>query len=170
MDENTINEQEQTQEQNEIVETSLVDVLKSQLEDMTNKYLRVSADFDNYRKRTMKEKEEISKHSHEKVIKDFLVIVDDFELAIKHIQDTNDVQSIKEGVLLISNKFNEFLKSKGVNKIDDIGQGFNVELHDAVTKIPVEDENQKGKIVDVIKKGYTMNGKVIRYSKVVIGE
>ena len=101
MDENTINEQEQTQEQtqeqNEIVETSLVDVLKSQLEDMTNKYLRVSADFDNYRKRTMKEKEEISKHSHEKVIKDFLVIVDDFELAIKHIQDTNDVQSIKEG-------------------------------------------------------------------------
>lgn len=166
MDENTINEQEQ----NETTETSLVDVLKSQLEDMTNKYLRVSADFDNYRKRTMKEKEEISKHSQEKAVKDLLVIVDDFELAIKHIQNSDDVQSIKEGILLISNKFNEFLNSKGVNKIDDIGQNFNVELHDAVTKIPVEDENQKGKIVDVIKTGYMMNGKVIRYSKVVIGE
>lgn len=166
MGENTINQQEQ----NETPETSLVDVLKSQLEDMTNKYLRVSADFDNYRKRTIKEKEEISKQSQENSVKDLLLIVDDFELAIKHIQNTNDVQSIKEGVLLISNKFNEFLNSKGVNKIDDIGQGFNVELHDAVTKIPVEDENQKGKIVDVIKKGYTMNGKVIRYSKVVIGE
>lgn len=170
MDENVINEQEQTQEQKEIVETSLVDVLKSQLEDMTNKYLRLSADFDNYRKRTIKEKEDISKHAHENVIKDFLTIVDDFEIALKHIQNSNDVQSIKEGVVLISNKFNDFLTSKGVNKIDDIGQDFNVELHDAVTKIPVENQEQKGKIVDVIKKGYTMNNKVIRYSKVVIGE
>jgi molecular chaperone GrpE len=168
MDDNMINEQ--TTEQNIVEEqNTLVDVIKLQLDEMTNKYLRVSSDFDNYRKRTIKEKEELIKYSSERVIKDLLVVVDDFDIAIKNIENTNDINSIKEGISLISNKFNEFLKSKGVVKIDDIGMDFNVNLHDAVAKIPVENEELKGKIVDVIKNGYMINDKVIRYSKVIIG-
>ena len=169
MDDNMINEQ--PTEQNIVEEqNTIVDIIKLQLDEMTNKYLRVSSDFDNYRKRTLKEKEELIKYSSERVIKDLLDVIDDFDITIKNIDNTNDINSIKEGIFLISNKFNDFLKLKGVTKIDNIGQDFNVDLHDAVTKIPVQNEEQKGKIVDVIKNGYILNDKVIRYSKVVIGE
>jgi len=152
------------------VEEVQIDPLVQQFDEMRNKYLRLSAEFDNYRKRTLKEKEDILKYSSETVLRDLLNVVDDFDIAIKNIETATDIDAVKAGVNIISNKFNTFLKSKGISKIDDIGQEFNTDLHDAITKIPVDNDEQRGKIVDVIKNGYMIHDKVIRHSKVIIGE
>lgn len=141
-----------------------------QFEDMRDKYLRLSAEFDNYRKRTLREKSDILKYGSEEVLKDLLPVVDDLDRALKVIETATDINAVKDGLSLIVNKFNEFLKSKGVKEIDAVGQELNTDLHEAITKFPVQDETQKGKIVDVVQKGYMLNDKVMRFSKVVVGE
>ncbi|MGE0076876.1 MAG: nucleotide exchange factor GrpE [Bacteroidales bacterium] len=142
----------------------------SQFEEMRDKYLRLSAEFDNYRKRTLREKADILKFSSEEVLKDILPVVDDLDRALKVIETASDINAVKDGLSLIANKFNEFLKSKGVKEIEAVGQELNTDLHEAITKFPVQDENQKGKIVDVVQKGYMIHDKVMRFSKVVVGE
>ncbi|HBI80606.1 MAG TPA: nucleotide exchange factor GrpE [Bacteroidales bacterium] len=144
--------------------------LTAQLEEMKDKYLRLTAEFDNYRKRTLKEKTDILKYASEEVLKDILPVIDDFDRALKVIDTANDLNAVKEGISLIANKFNDFLKSKGVKEIDAIGKDLDTDLHEAITKIPVQDEDQKGKIVEVIQKGYLLHDKVMRFSKVVVGE
>ncbi len=142
----------------------------SQFEEMRDKYLRLSAEFDNYRKRTLREKSDILKFGSEEVLKDLLPVVDDLDRALKAIETANDINAVKDGLSLIVAKFNEFLKSKGVKEIDAVGQELNTDLHEAITKFPVQDEAQKGKIVDVVQKGYMLHDKVMRFSKVVVGE
>ncbi|KAB2868028.1 MAG: nucleotide exchange factor GrpE [Bacteroidales bacterium] len=141
-----------------------------QFEDMRDKYLRLSAEFDNYRKRTLREKSDILKYGSEEVLKDLLPVVDDLDRALKVIETATDINAVKDGLSLIVSKFNEFLKSKGVKEIDAVGKELNTDLHEAITKFPVQDEAQKGKIVDVVQKGYMLNDKVMRFSKVVVGE
>ncbi|MEW5846315.1 MAG: nucleotide exchange factor GrpE [Bacteroidota bacterium] len=144
--------------------------LTAQLEEMKDKYLRLTAEFDNYRKRTLKEKAELIKFASEEVLKDLLPVIDDLDRALKAIETANDINAVKEGISLIVNKFNDFLKAKGVKEIDAIGKELDTDLHEAITKIPVQDDAQKGKIVDVIQKGYMLHEKVMRFSKVVVGE
>lgn len=143
--------------------------LQKELQEQKDKYLRLSADFDNFRKRTMKEKMELTKLAGEDIYIRILPVVDDFERAMKSTEDATDMNAVKEGMLLIYNKFKEYLKQQGVSEIEALHQEFDTDLHEAVTQIPAEDKKLKGKVVDCIEKGYILNDKVIRYSKVVIG-
>ncbi len=145
-------------------------VLLEKLAEMQDKYLRLSAEFDNYRKRTLKEKMEISKYAGEELLKDILPVMDDFERALKHMETSGNCEGMKEGIDLIYVKLSDFLKHNGVKEIESLNSNFNVDLHDAAAKIPVADEDKKGKIVEVLLKGYYLKDKVLRHSKVVIGE
>ncbi len=144
--------------------------VEEKLTDIRNKYLRLSAEFDNYRKRTLKEKIDLTKSAGESMLANLLPVMDDFDRAAKMMEDTEEITAIKEGVNLISNKFREFLKQNGVKEIESYNREFDTDLHEAITKIPAPNKSMKGKVVDVIQKGYYLNDKVIRYSKVVIGE
>lgn len=144
--------------------------LQKQLDEAKDKYVRLSAEFDNYRKRTQREKMDLIKYGSEDVIKSFLPLIDDFDRAIKHSETAKDVEAMRQGLVLIQGKFKDFLKSSGVQEIEAMGQELDTDMHEAITKIPSPDEKLKGKIVDVVEKGYKLNDKVIRFSKVVIGE
>lgn len=143
---------------------------KSQLKDQQEKYIRLMAEFDNFRKRTLKERMELLKSAGDDILVNLLPVIDDFERGLQVIDKATEVEPVKQGVQLIYNKFKEFLSQRGVKEIDATNQDFNVDLHEAITKIPAPDETLKGKVVDVVQKGYILNDKVIRYAKVVIGE
>jgi len=143
---------------------------KEKLEELNDKYLRLAAEYDNYRRRTLKEKMELSKVAGEDILVNILPVMDDFERGLATIDKAKEVDAIKEGIHLIYNKFKEFLKQRGVKAIEAKEKEFDTDLHEAVTKIPAPKEELKGKVVDVIEKGYLLNDKVIRYAKVVIGE
>jgi molecular chaperone GrpE len=145
-------------------------VLLEKLAEMQDKYLRISAEFDNYRKRTLKEKMEISKYAGDELLKEILPVMDDFERALKHLETSGNYEDIKEGIDLIYVKLSDFLKRNGVKEIESLNSNFDVDLHDAAAKVPVAEEEKKGKIVEVILKGYYLKDKVLRHSKVVIGE
>lgn len=144
--------------------------LMNQVKEWQEKYIRLSADFDNFRKRTMREKMELIKTASEDTLVSILPVIDDFERAIKAMENVTEVVPVKEGVVLIYNKFNETLAQKGLKAIDAQNQEFNTDLHEAITKIPAPDESLKGKVVDVIQKGYMLQDKVVRFAKVVVGE
>lgn len=143
---------------------------QEEIEELNDKYLRLAAEYDNYRRRTLKEKMELAKSAGEDILINILPVMDDFERGLASIDKAKEVDAIKEGVLLIYNKFKEFLKQRGVKEIEAKEKEFDTDLHEAVTKIPAPSEELKGKVVDVIEKGYLLNEKVIRYAKVVIGE
>jgi molecular chaperone GrpE len=143
---------------------------EEKLAEMQDKYLRLSAEFDNYRKRTLREKMELSKYASEDLLLKILPVMDDFERALSHMDTATEFVSIKSGIDLIYGKLTDFLKQNGVREIESLNCPFNVDLHDAVAKTPVEDKARKGLIVDVLQKGYYLQDKVIRHSKVVIGE
>lgn len=135
-----------------------------------DKYVRLSAEFDNYRKRTLKEKMELVSSAGEDVIKSLLPVMDDLERALAATEKVTDVEAVREGVVLISNKLRDTLRGKGLVEIEAFGQELDTDFHEAVAKIPAPEETQKGKIVDVVQKGYKLHDKVIRHSKVVVGE
>lgn len=138
--------------------------------ELQDKYLRLSAEFDNYRKRTHKEKTELIKTASDDLLKQIIPVVDDFERGLAAVNNSVDLEAIKQGMNLIYGRFKEFLQQQGIREIESINQDFNTDFHEAVTKIPVADESLRGKVVDVIEKGYYLHDKVIRYPKVVIGE
>ncbi|RGD82352.1 nucleotide exchange factor GrpE [Bacteroides caccae] len=140
------------------------------IEEQKDKYLRLSAEFDNYRKRTMKEKAELILNGGEKSLSSILPVVDDFERAIKMMETATDVQAVKEGVELIYNKFMATLAQNGVKVIETKDQPLNTDYHEAIAVIPAPSEAQKGKILDCVQTGYTLNDKVLRHAKVVVGE
>jgi len=144
--------------------------LLEKLKEQQDKYLRLSADFDNYRKRTLKEKFELSKFAGAEIYTSLLPVLDDFERAMSSMGDSEDIKAVCQGIELIYNKFRDHLKQQGITEIDAMHKEFDTDVHDAVTKIPAPKKNLKGKVVDIIEKGYTMNDKVIRYAKVVVGE
>lgn len=140
------------------------------IEEQKDKYLRLSAEFDNYRKRTMKEKAELILNGGEKSLSSILPVVDDFERAIKTMETATDVNAVKEGIELIYNKFLAVLAQNGVKVIETKDQPLNTDYHEAIAVIPAPSEAQKGKILDCVQTGYTLNDKVLRHAKVVVGE
>jgi len=151
-------------------QTEEIEKLKISINELTDKMLRNAAEFDNYKKRTLKEKSDLLKYGSETVLLNLLHIVDDFERANKSINESTDIEAVKTGVNLIYSKFNEFLIQQGLKEIVAVNQEFNTDLHEAVTRFPASTEDLKGKIIDVVQKGYTLNEKVIRFAKVVVGE
>ncbi|PLX13487.1 MAG: nucleotide exchange factor GrpE [Marinilabiliales bacterium] len=143
---------------------------KEKFEEINDKYLRLAAEYDNYRKRTLKERMELTKTAGEDILVNILPVIDDFERALGSIDQATEIDAVKEGVQLIYSKFKEFLKQRGVKEIEAKEKDFDTDLHEAITKIPAPDEKLKGKVVDVVEKGYYLHEKVIRFSKVVIGE
>lgn len=174
---------EQKQEETTTVETPAADKVaeegvadadkmaqaNKEAEEWKDKYLRLSAEFDNYRKRTLREKMELIESGGEDVIKLMLGVMDDFDRALNAMQSATDVASVREGVELISQKMRDALKTKGVSEIEAVGEALDTDLHEAVAKFPAG-EDKKGKVIDVVQKGYKLKEKVIRYAKVVVGE
>ncbi|MCH4156724.1 MAG: nucleotide exchange factor GrpE [Muribaculaceae bacterium] len=146
--------------------------LKSDLQIVKKEYMFLMAEFDNFRKRTVKEKADLIKNGAENAMLDILPVVDDFERAIKSMDENAeiDIKVMKEGVELIYNKFMKYLEKNGVKEIDSTDKEFDTEFHDAVTTFPTDDESKKGKIIDTVQKGYTINDKVLRHAKVVVGK
>jgi molecular chaperone GrpE len=143
---------------------------EEKLQEAQDRYLRLSAEFDNYRKRTLKEKTDLLKSAGESTIIKFLPVMDDFDRAMGSIKDAKDIEAVKAGIELIFNKLKESFAQTGIKEIEALHKDFDTDLHEAVTKIPAPDKKLSGKVVDVIEKGYYLNDKVIRFSKVVIGE
>ena len=148
----------------------IIEELKTKLEELSDKHLRLQAEFDNFRRRTIKEKADLIKSGGESVLVNILPVIDDFERALGSMKEVSDDDVGKQGTKLIYNKFVDFLKQNNIKEIEALHQIFDVDLHEAITKIPAPDEKLKGKVVDVIQKGYLLNEKVIRFAKVVIGE
>jgi molecular chaperone GrpE len=143
---------------------------EEKLAEIQDRYLRLSAEYDNYRKRTLREKIELTKNAGENILISIIPVIDDFERAMKLMETSTDCTSMKSGIDLIYNKFSEFLKQNGIREIESLNKDFNVDLHDAITNVPALEGSMKGKVVDVIQKGYWLNDKVLRHSKVVVGE
>jgi len=143
---------------------------EEKLAELQDRYLRLSAEYDNFRKRTLKEKIDLQKSANENLLEAILPVADDFDRAMQSVDDAKDVKAVKEGMKLISGKFNGFLNQQGVKEIEAVNKEFDTDLHEAITKIPAPSKKLKGKVVDVIQKGYFLNDKVLRFSKVVIGE
>ncbi len=145
-------------------------IAKEKIAELNDKYLRLAAEYDNYRRRTLKERMELTKTAGEDILINILPVMDDFERALGSIDQAKEISAVKEGVQLIYTKFKEFLKQRGVKEIEAKEKEFDTDLHEAITKIPAPNKKLKGKVVDVVEKGYYLNEKVIRFSKVVIGE
>lgn len=147
-----------------------INELKQEIADLKDKNLRLMAEFDNFRKRTLKEKSELILNGGEDVLKKLLPLVDDFERALKAMETSTDAQALKEGLDLIYAKLISYLSENGVQAIPTENEVFNTDLHEAITTFPAPSEELKGKIMDCVSKGYTLREKVIRFSKVVVGE
>ena len=154
----------------ETVEVKSEPTAEEKYNELNDKYLRLYSEFDNFRRRTAKERLELFKNASEEIITDLLTVLDDFERAIGAMKNTDDLASITEGVSLVQHKINHILQSKGLKPMDAQGKEFDPDFHEAITKIPAPKKKLKGKVVDVVEKGYLLNDKVIRYAKVVVGE
>ncbi len=150
--------------------TQEIERLRAENAELNDKYLRKVAEFENYRKNAIKERAELIKNGGERLLVDTLPLIDDFERALQAVEQSNDVEGLKEGVVLIYNKFINFLAQNGVKAIDTEGADFDTDFHEAVTMFPAPTEEQKNKIIDCVSKGYLMNDKVIRFAKVVVGK
>lgn len=140
------------------------------IDEQKDKYLRLSAEFDNFRKRTIKEKAELIKNGGEKTICAVLPILDDFERALQNIQKAEDIKAVAEGVDLIFQKFQKVLAQEGLKEMKPVGETFDTDFHEAVALVPAPNEDQKGKVLDCVQTGYKLNDKVIRHAKVVVAQ
>lgn len=143
---------------------------KKKYEELNEAHLRLRAEFDNYRKRTLREKADLIKNGGETALKNLLPVVDDFERAMQNISKTEDVAAVKEGLDLIYSKFMNYLAQQGVKPVDAIGKAFDTELFEAIATIPAPEADMKGKVIDCVQTGYFLFDKVIRHAKVVVGE
>lgn len=158
----------ETAAQNETAETVAPDETTEKMAELQDKYLRLSAEFDNYRKRTLKEKVELIKNAGEDILKELLPVIDDFERAIDTMQTAASMEAVAEGTHLIYNKFKSIVEGKGLREICPVDEDFDPDIHEAIAKAPAPE--RAGKIIDVVQKGYSLNEKIIRHPKVVIGE
>lgn len=161
--------QKETENTEEVTEISELDALKAELAEQKDKYLRLYSEFDNFRKRTNKERIDLISTAGEKLLIKVLPVVDDFERAEKSNKDVTDVDKLKEGYDLIYSKFVKLLEAEGLKPINATEEEFNPDLHEALTQIPAPTEELKGKVIDEIEKGYYLGEKVVRFSKVVVG-
>ncbi|MBL7699533.1 MAG: nucleotide exchange factor GrpE [Chitinophagaceae bacterium] len=144
--------------------------LRGQVEELRDKYLRLVADFDNFRKRSAKERIELIQTASKDVITSLLTVIDDSERAEKQMMATQDINAIREGEKLLFNKLRTTLQAKGLKAMESVGKDFNPEFHEAITEVPAPNEKMKGKVLDEIEKGYYLNDKIIRFAKVVVGK
>ncbi len=163
---------EAAEEQQEVADPVMqeLEAAKATIEEQKDKYLRLSAEFDNYRKRTLKEKAELIKNGGEKAISAILPILDDLERALQNMQKADDVKAMYEGIDLIYQKFLKGLSQEGLQKMEPVGEVFDTDYHEAVALIPAPSEDQKGKVLDCVQTGYKLNDKVIRHAKVVVAQ
>lgn len=162
------NDQELTEE--EVVEDDSEIKLTGELAELKDKYLRLYADFENFRRRTSKEKLELTNTANADLVRSILPVIDDFERASQSFEASNDLEALKEGVNLIYLKFVKTLASKGVKPMNATGKDFDADLHESIAQFPAQSDDMKGKVVDEIEKGYFLNDKVVRYAKVVVGQ
>ncbi|MEJ5960711.1 nucleotide exchange factor GrpE [Pedobacter immunditicola] len=172
-EEATIDQTENTTEEASLPgpppEISPVEKLEEEITVLNDKYLRLFAEFDNYKRRTQRERAELLQTAGKDVITSLLTVLDDFDRANKAMENTADVVAVQEGIQLIYNKLKNLLSQKGLKEMESINTPFDTDLHEAITKIPAPNEEAKGKVLDVLEKGYTLNDKVIRFAKVVVG-
>jgi len=168
LEQNENNQEQETQE--EVAELSQEEILTNQLAESNDRFARLSAEFDNYKKRTSKERLELISTAGEKVISKLLTVLDDFDRALNAMATAQDVDSVKQGVELVNNKFRKILENEGLKEMTVIGETFDADFQEAITAIPSPSEDMKNKVIDVVEKGYTLNDKVIRFAKVVIGQ
>lgn len=152
-----------------VTHEAVVDPASRELAELKDKYLRLYADFENFRRRTAKEKLDLITNANEGVLQALIPVVDDFERAMQSIDNTDDVTALKEGVSLIYNKLYKTLEAKGLKPMTAKGEPFNADLHESVTQFPAPSDDLKGKVIDEIEKGYYLNDKVIRFAKVIVG-
>lgn len=171
-DENLVQEESNETSNNEENNAPVneVEQLKASLAEQKDKYLRLFADFDNFKKRTAKERLDLLSTAGKDIILSVLPVLDDFERALQAAENAKDVESVKDGMGLIKNKLSNILEQRGLKPIESIGKDFDVELHEAITEIPAPTEDMKGKVIDEVQKGYSMNDKLIRHAKVVVGK
>ncbi len=171
-DEKTDNPSDNSGPDEELPEADPRDIMIKQLEEknreLNDKYLRLFSDFDNFRKRNIKEKLELTKTASAEITEAVLPVLDDLERAYKSATENPDIDALTEGLNLIQTKLRTTLKHKGLEEIPTIGEEFNTDFHEAITNIPASDKKQKGKVVDEVQKGYMLNGKVLRFAKVVV--
>lgn len=160
----------QEQETAEAEALSQEEILSNQLAEANDKYARLFAEFDNYKKRTSKERVELIQTAGQAVISKLLTVLDDFDRALNAMTGTQDVEAVKEGVELVNNKFRKILENEGLKEMSVMGEVFDADFQEAITTIPAPSEDMKNKVIDVVEKGYTLNDKVIRFAKVVIGK
>lgn len=146
------------------------ELMKQEIDQLNDKYIRLFAEFDNYKRRTAKERLDLMGSANKETVVSMLPVLDDFERGFKAFENANDVSALKEGVELIFTKFKNIMVSKGVKPMESIGQPFNIDFHEAITNIPAPSEELKGKVIDEVEKGYFLNDKVVRFAKVVVGE
>ncbi|MES2111211.1 MAG: nucleotide exchange factor GrpE [Bacteroidota bacterium] len=163
------NELQDINEQAEENAPSPVDTLKAELALANDKYLRLYAEFDNFRRRTIKEREDARKMEGKDLITSLLPVLDDFERALKAMENATDVAPVKEGVVLVQNKLKNALTKTGLKEMESIGSTFDPDLQEAITNIPAPNDDMKGKVIDEMEKGYFLNDKVIRFAKVIVG-
>ncbi len=161
---------EETPAAEETQQPSELELAQKKIDELNDKYLRLSAEYDNYRKRTLKEKSDMLKSAGADILVGILPVVDDFERALAHMTEAQNVDSLREGVELIYKKFNEYLGKRGMTVIETEGKDFDTDIHEAITKIPAPTPVLKGKVIDCVQKGYKLNDKVVRFAKVVVGE
>lgn len=163
---------EAAEEQQEVADPVMqeLEAAKATIEEQKDKYLRLSAEFDNYRKRTLKEKAELIKNGGKKAISAILPILDDLERALQNMQKADDVKAMYEGIDLIYQKFLKGLSQEGLQKMEPVGEVFDTDYHEAVALVPAPSEDQKGKVLDCVQTGYKLNDKVIRHAKVVVAQ
>ena len=158
------------EEEKESEEEKKEPTAEEMLAELQDRYLRLSAEYDNFRKRTLKEKIDLQKSANVNLLESLLPVADDFDRALQSVDEAKEIEAVKEGLKLISGKFNGFLTQQGVKEIEAVNKKFDTDLHEAITKIPAPTKKLKGKVVDVVQKGYYLNEKVLRFAKVVIGE
>lgn len=169
LEQDNLTNNQMQEEQSETANDNLTD-WESKYNELNDAYLRINAEFDNYRKRTLKEKAELIRSGSERVLLDVIAVVDDFERALENIESAKDVDAVKEGVDLIYTKFKNFLSKHGVKEIDTIGHSFDTDKHEALTTVPSQSDEDKDKIVDCVQKGYSLDDKVIRFPKVIVAK
>lgn len=152
-----------------VVELSAEEKHQLEVTELNDKYLRLFAEFDNYKRRTQKERVELLQTAGKEIVVSLLPVLDDFERAIKASENTTEIEPVREGIVLIQNKLKGVLTQKGLKEIESLNTEFDTDLHEAITQIPAPTEAQKGKVIDELEKGYTLNEKVVRFAKVVVG-
>lgn len=144
--------------------------LEQRLAELEDTHLRLRAEYDNFRKRTLKEKSELIRTAGERILTQFINVADDFDLAVANLRQAADIDAVAEGIDIIRTKFISAMKAQGVSEMEVLGEPFDADLYDAVGMFPVEDADKKGKVIECVQKGYTLNDKVIRHPKVIVGQ